>query len=219
MGIIFDLDGTLIDSLELHAELVKKALDKVIGRDAVSVSAIRDIIRIPSSRFFPLLNAEYNLGLSQTDYGNILSIKDSLMTADSVKKLNFCAGMTEVVDLIKHNALKMAIATAMNSRELSLFIPAMGLKNITNVIVNPDSPDREKPDPYILDVSISRLGMDKGKTTYIGDALLDREAAERAGIRFIGLFNKELADSKLFFDSADGLYKYIETHIGEFKDR
>jgi hypothetical protein len=50
MAIIFDLDGTLINSFNVHTELIKKAMDEVLGKDTISAKFINENIKFPSKK-------------------------------------------------------------------------------------------------------------------------------------------------------------------------
>ncbi len=218
MGIIFDLDGTLSDSLYFHSKFIKKVLDKELGANKVKLDVIKRHIRVPLNRFFPYLSIRYGLDLSAEECSRIMQLKDSYITPADVKRVKLFPGVLKLIKLLKHDAIKIAIATSMNSKELSMFIPSLKLHGISRTIINSPSFLKDKPNPYIINTAIKLTGMNKGRTVYIGDSIYDAEAAWRARVKFIGIHNPELAASSLFFRDEYSLYHYIKKHINAFRD-
>ena len=218
MGIVFDLDGTLSDSLYFHSKFVKKVLDHELGSNRIKLDVIKRHIRVPLNRFFPYLSIRYGLGLSAEECSRIMQLKDSYITMADVKRVKLFPGVSKLVSFLKREGIKTAIATSMNTKELSMFAPALKLRSISGTIVNSPSFVKDKPDPYIINTAIRLAGMDKSRTSYIGDSVYDAEAAWRAKVKFIGIHNPELAESSTFFRDIYSLYRYIKKHINAFRD-
>ena len=89
MAIIFDLDGTLINSLKTHSELIKKATDKIIGKNALSIQFIESNIRFPSKNMLGLASKKYNLHLTDKQMEEIIKLKDEMFTEKYIRKINF----------------------------------------------------------------------------------------------------------------------------------
>lgn len=219
MGIIFDLDGTLIDSLSFHAETMKIAMDRVLGKDVVSYAFIRSNIRYPSSILFSNLNLISKRPISDRDINKIMQNKERVMSKRKIKGIKIFKGVTEVIEILKRNQIKYCVATSMNSRELRKIVPALGLSKISHIIVNSPSLNYEKPNPYIINQSVKIYHMKKSRTFYIGDSPYDRIASRRAGVKFIGIFNKkELGSNSLFCKDIPDLTNRIERNMDKFRD-
>ena len=218
MGIIFDLDGTLSDSLYFHSKFIKKVLDNELGSHRVKLDVIKRHIRVPLNRFFPYLSIRYGLDLSAEECSRIMQLKDSYITMADVKRVKLFPGVSKLVMMLKLKGIKIAIATSMNTKELSMFISSLKLRSISRTIINSPSFVKDKPNPYIINTAIRSAGMNRAHTTYIGDSVYDAEAAWRARIKFIGVHNPELAATSLFFRDIYGLSRYIKKHINAFRD-
>jgi Predicted phosphatases len=120
-----------------------------------------------------------------------MEIRDAELTPRLIKKIKFFNGVFQTVGLLKELGISYCIATSMNSRELSKFIPNLKLNSVSEIIINSPRLDLEKPNPFILNKSIKTCKMSKSHTYYVGDSPYDLVASRRAGVHFIGVFNKK----------------------------
>ncbi|MCL4399092.1 HAD family hydrolase [Candidatus Parvarchaeota archaeon] len=218
MGVIFDLDGTLIDSLSLHARLLKKGLDSVLGQDIVEYNTVEKFICYPTSFFFRILRTKYGIDISSKKTAEIMQIKDDAFRRRDIEKVKVFPYVRDTFKFLKSKNVKLCIATSMNTRALKKFSPILKLRSLSKVIINSPSFFYEKPNPYILNKAIRELKMDRAKTAYVGDSPADREAASNAGISFIGVFNSALAGHGRFFEDFNGLLSYLRETYKDFLD-
>ncbi len=219
MGIIFDLDGTVLDSLRLHEHAVKLGFDTVLGKDKVSIDFIRKNIRYPFSVLVKNLNTS-GVVVKTSESKKALAVADDYMTLHMVaRKVKFFNGARETMSFAKNIGIKVCIATSMNTTEIKRFIPALKLRSLSTIIVNSKNPKKEKPNPIILNEAIRLARMKRKTTYYIGDSPFDLLAANNAGIQFLGIFNrKELSKKAPFFANFKELKKYIKDNRQLFVD-
>lgn len=219
MGVIFDLDGTLINSINVHAKAMKKAMDTVLGKDTVPIGFVRANIRYPSSILFKRLKSVLGSKLNKHKIKRIMLIRDAHLTEHNIKKIKFFNGVSDLLEILSRNGITHCIATSMNTRELKKFIPALNLYSIAKTIVNSPHLRYEKPNPYILDRAVKICRMKRAHTYYIGDSPYDYLAAKRAGIHFIGVFNKkELGKHSSFCKDLVFLRQELERNLDKFRD-
>ena len=218
MGIIFDLDGTIVNSQRQHKLAVKTAIYKVFGDKSVPASFIVKNIRYPSYLLFKKIKTEYGLPLSGKNLRIVSELRDEYMNSELVRTVKFFGHVKETMAFLKLKGVKVSIATAMNKTQLSKFIPILNLTSISKIIVCPSSVRTEKPNPYILNKAIKLSGMHRSKTIYVGDSPYDLIAANRAHISFIGMYNRELRGKSRFMPDFLAFYEYIQKNYEKYLD-
>ena len=218
MGIIFDLDGTLINSQRQHKLAVKNAIYKVFGDKSVPASFIMENIRYPSYILFKKVQKKYGLQFSGKNLRRVLSLRDGYMNFNAARTVKFFHHVKETISFLKSKGVKVGIATAMNKTQLSAFTRALDLTSLTGTIVCPSSIRTEKPNPYILNKTITLSGMRRSKTVYVGDSPYDLIAARRAGVSFIGIYNRELEGNNPFMRDFSAFYRYVRKNYAKYLD-
>lgn len=216
MAIIFDLDGTLIDSLKTHSELIKKATDKITGKDTLSMNFIENNIRFPSKKMLGLASKKYKLKLTGKEMGEIIKLKDEMFTERYIKRIKFYPGALKLLKFIKNKKISFCIATSMNDEELSKIDPYIKIKSLAKVVNSP-ALKYEKPNPYIINKAIKILKTSKKNAFYVGDAETDYKASLNAGVKFIGVNNPKLKSlGYMYFKDIESLLLFIKKNYFDF---
>ena len=183
-GAIFDLDGTLLDTMDMWENIGSQYLKKT-GIEARQDLA--DILRpmgIPQIASY--LQSAYNLPLTVEQILNDIRV----MTIDIYKE--YClpkAGAAEFVKLLHAHNVKLAIATA---TERLLLLPAMrrtGLLRWFDCIVTCTEEKTTKDQPAIFRCALQRLGTAKESTWVFEDAPHAAKTAKRDGFPVVGIFD------------------------------
>jgi HAD superfamily hydrolase (TIGR01549 family) len=212
MAIIFDLDGTLANSVRYHAKLLRIAIKEKFGIN-VPFSLMVRIARYPYSAMLDKINQTLQTNLTMEDFKQIHEIKLQLMQKYPPNFRMFF-GANNLLIALKELKVRTAIATSLSSQELMLY-SYLNLPDYVDVIVHTEM-TREKPDPYVLFEGLRALGSRPDRSVYIGDSVVDYYAAQNAGMDFIGMYNKELPDPKFF--SYSKLSNYLLEHLEKYKD-
>ena len=218
MALIFDLDGTLLDSLQLHKKGLEYGFNIVLGKGTIPYGFLSRRIRYPAETLFELVSKKIGRNLTATEIKRIMAEKQRLLTYANIKKVRFYKGVCALIKLLMRNKIKFCIATAMNTKELRKFKRILKLNDLSKIIVNPDSPKHAKPDPYILNKAIRLLKVNKTKSVYIGDSPYDAVTAKRAEIGFIGVFNREELNKYEFYSSIEALLRMVQKNLFRFED-
>ncbi|MCW1294681.1 MAG: HAD family hydrolase [Candidatus Parvarchaeota archaeon] len=216
MAIIFDLDGTLINSFNVHSELIKKAIDRVIGKRSISLTFIQNNIRFPSKKMLGIASEKYGLNLTTKQMKDIIKLKDELFTEKYIKRIRFYPGALQLINFLKNKKINFCIATSMNDEELAKVEPYLNLYSITKVVNSP-ALKYEKPDPYVINKAIELIKAKRKKTVYVGDAETDYEASVNAGVKFIGVNNPLLKNlGYKYFKDIKSLSSFIKKNYLDF---
>jgi phosphoglycolate phosphatase-like HAD superfamily hydrolase len=216
MAIIFDLDGTLINSFNIHSELIKKAIDKVIGKNSIPIWFIQKNIRFPSKKMLEMMSQKYDLNLTDKQMKDIIKLKDEMFTERYIKRIRFYPGSLELIKFIKNKKIAFCIATSMNDEELAKVEPYLNLHSLARVVNSP-ALKYEKPNPYVINKAIKLIKAERKRTFYVGDAETDYEASVNANVKFIGVNNLKLKNlGYRYFKDIKSLLSFIKKNYLDF---
>jgi HAD superfamily hydrolase (TIGR01549 family) len=180
---LFDLDGTLIDSVYQHVIAWRAALE-TIGID-LSVWRIHRRIGMSGGLFVQALLRETGRSLSPEEVTRLQATHAEAFRRqhDSVTTL---PGATELLAALTEAGVKWAIATSGLAETARPALSLLGLPEDTPMVTR-DLVRHAKPDPDLFLAAASLLGIDPRNAMVVGDSVWDLLAARRAGALGIGL--------------------------------
>ena len=182
---LFDLDGTLIDSVYQHVIAWRAALAGM-GID-LSVWRIHRRIGMSGGLFVSALLRETGLSLSRDDIDRLQRAHADEYRAqmDSVTPL---PGTVELLAALTERGVKWAIATSGNSLTARPALKLLGLPEDTPMVTR-DLVRHAKPDPDLFLAAAALLDVDPHHAMVVGDSVWDLLAARRAGALGVGLMS------------------------------
>jgi len=180
--VIFDVDGTLVDSNDAHA----RAWIHAFAEHGVTVAyeSVRRAIGMGGDKLMPIV-----AGIKEdSPQGKKISEhRKQIFKEIWLPRLQPFAGARELVARLSRDGFVLAIASSASEEELHPLLEAAGVADLIPTRTSSDDAERSKPDPDIVDAAIKRAGCPKEATVMIGDTPYDVEAATRAGIQIIAL--------------------------------
>src|SRR5271166_4474717 len=182
---LFDLDGTLIDSVYQHVIAWRTALTR-IGID-LSVWRIHRRIGMSGGLFVSALLRETGRSLSERDIELLQQdhVANYLAQADSVRAL---PGASELLAALTAQGVPWAIATSGRKAMAVRALPMLGLDDDAPMVTR-DMVRRAKPDPDLFLAAAALIGVEPAQAWVVGDSVWDLLAARRAGALGIGLLS------------------------------
>ena len=179
---IFDVDGTLLDSVDLHATAWHDAMVR-FGHN-VSFEQARRQIGKGGDKLIPVFLTEDE----QRDHGKEL---DSWRSEHfKTKYLPLVRPFSAVPDLLqrsRHAGLQIAIASSAKKDELERYIDIAGVRKLIDETVSAEDVEESKPAPDVFEAVLKKLAIDGRDAVAIGDTPYDAEAAGKAEVRTIGV--------------------------------
>ncbi len=159
--VLFDLDGTVIDSGSIIIASMRHATKTVLGRDipdeelgrAVGGSGLLEQMRLIAPDRVDELVACYR------------AHNEPLHS-----ELAECAGMTDVLTTLKEEGRRLGVVTAKRRETVRLAFSYLPLEQFFDVVVGSDDTDRHKPDPAPLVHALDLLGVKQDDAAYVGDS-------------------------------------------------
>ena len=184
-AIIFDIDGTLVDSNESHVEAWQAAF-AAHGHD-VSRDRIREEIGKGGDKLVPSILGE----AVEKREGEALRERQSeeFLGIAGRRQLAAFPRAREIFDTLEARGIRSALATSSSREHLEALGRSAGidLTSLGEVLVNADDIEETKPAPDLIEAAVKKLGLDPAECVMIGDTPYDAEASVRAGVACIGV--------------------------------
>ncbi len=204
--VLFDLDGTLVDSGAIILSSFKHAARTVLARDVeeeqiaalIGGSNLHDQMRVlDPSRVDDLVRIyrEHNRPLH-----------DQLEAFD---------GIVELISLLSAQGRKLGIVTAKGRATVDLAFAVIPLEQHFDAVVTADMTERHKPDPEPVLKALELLGSEPADAAFVGDSPYDIEAGRAAGVFTVGVsWGKIHPDQRLRDAGADLVVHSPEELLG-----
>jgi len=198
MIILFDLDGTLIDSTEAILEGFTVAF-KTFNRTVPSDEAIKKEIGYPLDVMF------FTLGIPEEEVTEHVSIYKEHYRKIACQKTILLPQAREAVILASKHATLGVVTTKTGKYSIEL-LEYMGLMDYFDVLIGREDVEHPKPHPEPILKALSKMQNVTNKLWMIGDTPMDIEAAKAAGINSVAV-TCGYADKKLLLVHTDNVYQ------------
>jgi len=182
-AVLFDIDGTLLDSNLAHAQ----AWVEVFRRHGheVPVEAVRRQIGKGADKLMPVF-----LPKDEVDRVGEKLKKErvELFREKYLPRVRPFPQVRELFERLTGDGKKVALASSATGPELEEYQRVLGVGDLLDAHTSADDAERSKPDPDIFEAALDRLGHpDPAGAIVVGDTPYDAEAARRAGLKVTGV--------------------------------
>ena len=178
-GIIFDFDGTLIDSYEPIAESLNH-VRRSFDRPPLPLDEVKTLVGHGLEHLI-----EKAVGPAQIQEGVRLFRESYAAICESRTKI--LPQVRETLEKLERRGYQMAIATNKPSYFARDILRALEIDHLFAEVLGPNDVQRPKPDPEMLEIIMMRLGLGVDEMVYVGDMLIDVEVARSAGVAVYAL--------------------------------
>jgi HAD superfamily hydrolase (TIGR01509 family) len=202
-SLLFDLDGTLVDSVYQHVIAWRDALEAV--HIDLPVWKIHRRIGMSGGLFVNALTRELDGALAPDVIEALPGLHADAFTRrfDSVRPL---PGAAELLASLTEDGVAWAIATSGAERSARLSIELLGLPEQTPLVTR-DQVRHAKPDPDLFLAAADLLGADIADCVVVGDSVWDLLAAQRARALGVGLLSGGYGREELIYAGAYRVYE------------
>jgi pyrophosphatase PpaX len=206
--VLFDLDGTVIDSGAIILASMRHAAKEVLGSEPPDEELMAAVGG-------PGLEAQMH-ALAPDRVDELVSVYRA-HNEPLHEGLMCCAGIDDLLVRLKDEGRRLGIVTAKRRKTVALAFDQIPLEHLFETVVGGDETARHKPDPEPLLLALERLGADPADTAYVGDAPFDIKAAKAAGVFSVavtwgGIHSRERLEAEspdAIVDSAEELYAQL----------
>ena len=209
-AVLFDIDGTLVDSNYLHVY----AWTRAFHEEGVAVEAwrIHRSIGMDGKRLLQSL-----AGDAEDEVRDRLKDLHLRYLRDAAPLLRRLPGARELLERVRAFGLQIVLASSSSEDELKLSRPVLDCEDLVSAATSAKDVDVAKPEPTIIEIALDRAGVDADHAVYVGDAVWDVVACGRAGVRAIGLLSGgvsrgelEKAGAEAVFENAQDLADHLD---------
>jgi HAD superfamily hydrolase (TIGR01549 family) len=176
-GIIFDCDGTLVDSLGHALESFNYALDR-LGEPPRTIEEIKRYFGAGADRIFARLLKDERQALRAFEY-----YKEHQRELSG--RLSLHEGVLDLLDTCRQHEVAISIVTGRHSDDLDIVLKPQGIADRFVCLVTDNQVPSPKPAPHGILLAASRMGLDPQCTFYVGDSHIDIQAAHAAGAQAV----------------------------------
>jgi HAD superfamily hydrolase (TIGR01549 family) len=181
-AIIFDMDGTLLDSVDLNALSWHQAF-KTFGY-AVSFEQARSQIGKGGDHLLPTFLSEEEIA----DHGDAIEAwRADYFRTHYLACLRPFSAVPDLLQRLRASGLKIAVASSAKQDELDKYLDMVGIRDLVDVTTCSEDAESSKPSPDIFQSALQKLGVAPDRAIAVGDTPYDAQAAAKAGMRSIGV--------------------------------
>lgn len=201
-AVIFDVDGTLIDSNDLHATAWREAFCH-FGID-IDLETIRAQIGKGGDNLIPtLLPKEFD----GAKHDEIDQFRSELFKRDYLPRVVPFPRVRELFERIIEDGKKIVLASSAKGAEVRYHLNLIGVQDLVTATTSADDVEHSKPCPDVFAAALGKLApLEPGEVVVVGDSPFDVQAAKKLGIRVVAVRSGGFDDQVLLEAGADELY-------------
>jgi HAD superfamily hydrolase (TIGR01509 family) len=189
---IFDVDGTLLDSVDLHALAWQEAMVK-FGHD-VGFGQVRGQIGKGGDKLIPHFLSED----ARQDHGREMEEwRGNRFKSEYLPLVRPFSAVPDLLRRVKEASVRIAVASSAKKDELDKYLDIAGIRDLVDVTTSSDDVEESKPAPDIFEAVLKKLGVEGPDAVAIGDTPYDAEAAGKAKIATVGVLCGGFAEHSL----------------------
>ena len=203
-AVLFDIDGTLVDSNYLHVDAWHRAFQTL--HTDVEAWRIHASIGQDAGQLLTSL-----VGEKPADWIDEAKSLHARHYRELAPRLRAFPQARELLSTLAGEGVTVVLATSAPDDELQLLLEVLNVADAIHATTNADDVDVAKPEPDIVQVALGRAGVSAGEAVFVGDSRWDMAAATRAGVTPFGVKCGGIAEhllteagaERVFTDPAD----------------
>lgn len=213
-AVIFDVDGTLVDSNDLHVEAWQVAF-KGCGKE-VTYEELHEQMGKGGDQLMPVFCSREELD----KFGEKLErSRSELFASVYLPRVRPFPKVRELFERIKADGLAIALASSATEEELARHKQSLRIEDLLEAATSADDAERSKPHPDIFQAALSGIGHVKPEESIVvGDTPYDVIAAAKAGMRTIGLLSGGFTEEALRSAGAVEIYRDVADLLAHFDE-
>jgi HAD superfamily hydrolase (TIGR01549 family) len=215
-GMIFDIDGTLVDTNPSHV----LAWHRAFARHGYDVGLERIEVEIGKGgdKLVPAIlgqKVEQRSGESLRQ-----SQKEEFLAIAGKEHFKVFPGVREIFGLLRERVIRTALATSSDAKHLQATMASAGLDltQLADEVVTRTEADESKPSPDLVVAAVEKLNLPPADCAMVGDTVYDAQACQSAGVACLGLLSGGTPESELLKSGVVGVWQDI-AHLIQDLDR
>jgi phosphoglycolate phosphatase-like HAD superfamily hydrolase len=181
-AILLDIDGTLIDSNDAHAQ-AWVAVGREFGHD-IRFEEVRPLIGMGGDKVLPRLTG---LEEDSAEGKRITERRGEIFRERFLPSLRPFPAVRDLLLRMRRDGLRLVAASSASRDDLDPLLEQAGIADLMQEATSSGDADASKPAPDIVQAALGKAGCGPGEAVMLGDTPYDVEAATRAGVPIIAL--------------------------------
>jgi HAD superfamily hydrolase (TIGR01509 family) len=209
-AVLFDVDGTLVDTTYLHAVAWWEAFAQA-GHD-VPMAWIHRAIGMGSDQLLDvLLPAERD-----TSSDAAISAAHGALYSVYWSRLRPLPGAADLLRACHQHGLRVVLASSADPAELDVLMAALDADGAVDEATSAGDVDQSKPAPDLVQVALDKVGLRPAEAMFVGDAVWDAQACQRAGVPCVGVLSGGISQAELLEAGAVRVYRDAAEILASF---
>lgn len=181
-AVLFDIDGTLLDSNDAHAHAW---IDSLLGHGhAIPFERVRSKIGMGVHRLLPAVTG---IPSDSIEGRSIAERRSMILKSQYLPDAGPFHGARVLVDRLRSRGLTCIAVTSSSTDDAHDLLRAAGVADLMDVVITGDDLDRSREDADLLPIALDVVGVSPSSALLIGDTLYDVEAGMRASVPVVAL--------------------------------
>ncbi|HEV7255927.1 MAG TPA: HAD family hydrolase [Mesorhizobium sp.] len=212
-AVVFDMDGTLIDTVGLHARAWEDTF-RQFGHE-VPAERIRGQIGKGGDQLMPVF---LDQSVVEENGEAMERFRAARFKERYLPEARGFPGVRELFQRIRAQGSRIALASSCKTDEIEGYMELAGIPDLVDARTTTDDAQRSKPEPDIFQVALKRLeGVTPEEAIVVGDSPYDALAAAKAGIRTVGLLSGGFPEAELRQAGCIAIYKDPQDLLQHFE--
>jgi HAD superfamily hydrolase (TIGR01549 family) len=204
-GIIFDIDGTLVDTNPAHVEAWRRAFQRL----GYGVQAER--IELEIGKGGDLLVPAVLGQEAEKANGEALrkAQKEEFLEIAASERFRLFPCVHELFQALRQRKIRTALATSSNEKHLKATCDSAGidLPGLADILITRDEAEASKPAPDLVIAALEKLSLPPADCAMVGDTIYDAQACQGAGVVFLGVESGGTTAAQLLRAGASGVWR------------
>jgi HAD superfamily hydrolase (TIGR01509 family) len=204
---IFDIDGTLVDTNPAHVEAWHRAFQR-FGHE-VPVQRIIPEIGKGGDKLVPSVLGQQ----AEERHGEALrkAQKEEFLAIAKREHFRVFPGVPELFRALRERRIRTALATSSDDKHLDATLASAGidLRKLVDVVVTKSDAPSSKPAPDLIVAALEELNLPPGQCAMVGDTVYDGQACQAAGIVFLGVLSGGSTETALLEAGARAVWRDV----------
>ena len=212
-AVIFDIDGTLIDTVDLHASAWVEAL-KHFGFD-IAFEDMRSQIGKGGDQ---ILHGLLPPDVIEQRGEEIKDFRGELFKRDYLAKARPFPGVRNLFERIRASGQRAVLASSGTGEEVEQYKEIAGIADLIDSATSSDDAERSKPFPDIFQAALAKLSpLRPEEAVVVGDTPYDAEAARNAGVKTVGVLSGGFTEQALREAGCIAVYRDAEDLVRNYE--
>jgi HAD superfamily hydrolase (TIGR01509 family) len=202
---ILDIDGTLVDTNYHHALAWYRAFRQ--HGFTLPLWRIHRHIGMGGDQLVGALAGE---GFER-EQGDAVRAAETVLYMELIGEVQPLAGARAVIEDLKSSGHTVVLASSAKPDELEHYLTLLDARTLVDAWTDSGDVEQTKPQPDLVLAALEKSGGEPGDAVMIGDSIWDCRAAERAGVRSVGVLTGGFSEAELRDAGAAKVYDSVET--------